>query len=101
MYKSTKSSELEAERLTSWTSQFKLWTEHQYPLRQGWVGFTAGLVDLERRKMLSVLGLELWLVGCWVGQLVGGRVSWLFGWVGQWVGWVGGAVSWSVGWTVS
>jgi hypothetical protein len=73
MSKSTISSELEAEQLlTSQTSQFNLWTEHQYPLREGWEGLTAGLVNLERRKILSLPGLKFgWLVGGLVGGLVG------------------------------
>ena len=51
MSKSTINSELEAEQLlTSQTNQFNLWTEHQYPLREGWVGFTASLVHLEGEK---------------------------------------------------
>jgi len=52
MSKSTINSELEAEQLwISQTNQFNLWTEHQYPLREGWLGFTAGLVHLRRRKI--------------------------------------------------
>jgi hypothetical protein len=45
-----------------------------------------------------------WLVGCWVGELVGfcnigWLVVWLVGWlVGWWVGWlVGVLVGWLVG----
>ena len=43
-------------------------SEHQYPLREGWVCLTAGLVNLERRKILFLLGLE---IGSLVGWLVG------------------------------
>ena len=66
------------------------------------MGPRACLNDLERRKILSLLGLELafWsdgqLVGRWVGWLLGCQgVGWL---VGRMVSWsVGGFVGWSVG----
>jgi hypothetical protein len=82
MSKSTISSEPEAEQLlTSQTSQFNLWTEHQYPLREGWVGLTAGLVNLDRTKILSLLGLKFGvLVGRLVGLMVSGMIIWLVGW---------------------
>ena len=82
MSKSPISPNLEAEQLlTSQTSQFNLWTEHQYPLREGWVGLTAGLVDLERRKILSLLGLKFGgLVARLVGLMVNGLTVWLVGW---------------------
>lgn len=39
---------------------------------EGWIGPTAGLVDLEKRKNLSLMGLELagWLVGWSFRRLV-------------------------------
>jgi len=51
------------------------------------MGRTAGLVDLEKRTIWSLLGLQLtgWLVGGWVGWVVGGLVG-------------GGFVGWLVGW---
>jgi len=68
------------------------------PLREVWVGLKACLVHLERRKILSLLGLEIgWLV-CWVGWLFGWfidcRVGWIIGWLLLW--WM----DWLVGWLV-
>ena len=110
MFKSTINSELEAEQLlTSQTNQFNLWTEHQYPLREGWVGFTARLVHLGMRKTLSLVGLQIGCLLCWlgVGRSVGRSVSWWVGYlvcsmtggvVGTLVGWsVGGLIGWLVG----
>jgi hypothetical protein len=49
------------------------------------MGPTAGLVDLEKRKIWSLLGLQL------VGWLVGSLVGWFTGYlVGGWVGWLVG-----------
>lgn len=67
-------------------------SENQYPLREGWVGLTAGLVNSERRKILSLLRLE---IGRLVGKLgVGGSISQSVGWL---LGWL---VAWVVGWLV-
>jgi hypothetical protein len=91
MYNLTISSELDAEQwLTSRASWFNLQKEPWCPLTEGWLGSRDGLVDLERRKILYLLGLELgWLVGWLVVRLVGGLVGWLVcRLVGQLVGWV-------------
>ena len=96
----------ERQWLPSCPGCFKQGIETYYPLKR------AGLVDLERRKILSLLGLELvvwsdgWLVGALVDWLVGGLgVGWLVGWlVGHLasglfdgLGWVGWLVHWFVG----
>lgn len=88
MHKSTISSDPDTEKfMTSQTSQFNLCTEPQYPLREGWVGSRASLVDLERRKFL--LEFEVfWLVGF---------IDWLVGWI-CW--WVKGLFGWLVGQSV-
>ena len=75
---------------------FKQGIETYYPLKR------AGLVDLERKKILSLLGLELivwsdgWMVGALVDWLVGGLgVGWLVGWCVHW--WIGWLMGWSFG----
>jgi len=65
MYNPIISSELDAEQwLTSWTGWFNLWKEPWCPLTEGWLGSRDGLVNLEMRTILYLLGLEL---GWWVG----------------------------------
>jgi hypothetical protein len=44
------------------------------------MGPKAGLVDLLRRKILFLPGMELRMVGWWVSRLVGLLVGWLVGW---------------------
>jgi hypothetical protein len=62
------------------------------------MGPTAGLVDLEKRKIWSLLGLQLtgWLVDGLVCLLVGWWECWWFGWVVGWL--VVGFVHWLFGW---
>ena len=63
--------------LPSCPGHFKWGKETCYPLTEGRMDHRASLVHLERRKILSLLGLENgrsdgWLVDCLVGWLVGG-----------------------------
>jgi len=70
---------------------------------EGWVDLTFGLVGLERRKILSLIGLEIgWLGGWLVGRLGVGRwVGWLVGWfVGGWIDWLFGILVSLAGWLV-
>ena len=89
--------------LPSCPGRFKWGKETYYPLTEGRMDHRASLVHLERRKNLSLLGLENdrsdgWLVDClfvwWVGGCVGGLIGWLVGWL------VGGWVLWWIGWFV-
>jgi hypothetical protein len=55
--------------LTSRPGHFKRGKEPHYPLTEGWMGPRAGVVDLEKRKILCLIGLEVicWLVISSVG----------------------------------
>ena len=62
-------------------SPFYLGKGPHYPVTKGWMGPRAGLVDLEMRKIWSLLGLQLgqsvdWLFGGLVGCLLGSLVGW-------------------------
>ena len=70
---------LEGQLLPSRPGHIKWGKETYYPLTEGRMDHRASLVHLERRKILSLLGLENgrsdgWLVDClfggWVGALV-------------------------------
>ena len=86
--------------LPSCPGHFKWGKETYYPLTEGWKDHRASLVHLEKRKILSLLGLENgrsdgWLVGALVDWLVGRWVvallDWFFGWL------VGRIVVWCIG----